>query len=299
MKKMLMVLLSLTFMVNSPLFLPEFGLNAPPAENLKAGSLSRSIVTPPPDKVCKGDKVPIVIQYNQINWPDPIEFGGVTDAGTLSNGLWSFPSGTVITTIQTTLTANNVGNRYVEFTSSDPADVFTTRVDFEVADCAYKLELNAWDKPKSDLASWNLYVYGYAHISTEPSVEGGGSYSIIVSGEVEDKDLKSGSKGLKCDLEGESSGSGSWDITGSKNKDNINLSVQFQEIDFGEGIAFHCVDPTGVMGEGITPIFESKTINPGDSINVSPSFSKGVSKYKFQFGESGSGQYTLIKRSKK
>lgn len=114
-----------------------------------------------------------------------------------------------------------------------------------------------------------------------------------------DQSLKSGSKGLSCELEGASESYGNFDVTGSKNKDNINLNIEYQETDFGEGVALHCVDVSGIMGEGITSIFENKSVSPKDSVPLNPSFSRGVSTYKFKFGESGSGIYTLVKRNKK
>ena len=220
-----------------------------------------------------------------------------TDAGKLSPDYWTLPTGGQILTISTTFTAKSLGKKELEI--ANVADPMAMVMNFEVIDCNYVLKLEASENQKNDLVSWNMSVGGDAVLSVNDTdvISNGGTYVLYFTGEIQDKDLSSGSKGLACELAGDSYGSGNIDVVGSNVKGSLNLNVEFSETEFGEGVVFHCKDVNDQ--ESVVPIFESQTVNPGNSINLQPYFAKGVSTYKFQFGESGSGTYTLIKRSKK
>jgi hypothetical protein len=300
MKKMLIFVLLIVFLGGTAFVPAGSGSHAPP-DNVSlqdAGSYYK-VATVPPSKICKGDTAPIVVGFFRFDDLDkPLDFIAYTDAGKLSADYWLLPAGGQYVIISTTLTAQNVGKKKVEIANA--VDPEALQLNFEVVSCDYDLLLHAIERHKTDMVNWYMLVTGEAVLSSSDEMKSqNGYYHLSFSGEIQDEGLKSGSKGLKCELQGDSSANGEFDVTGSKVNDNIYLSVQFKDTDFGEGVVLYCVDVSGIMGEGITPIFESKTVNPGDSVDVSPNFSKGVSIYKFQFGESGSGTYTLKKRSSK
>ena len=297
MKKMLMLVLSLTLVVSAAFLTTGTGPFSPPAsENLQeVGYVSYWLEIPPPAKICKGDTVPIIITYDG-NMDVPVEIGITTLAGTLSKSFWSFPPGKHFAFLQTDLTAKNVGKGSVDFASSLFDNVYPSK--FEVIECDYDLELRAYEERETDLATYIMILIGKGNILSQETVSGEGTYELIFAGEIQDEELKSGSKGLGCVLEGGAVGDGSFEVTGSKNKDALTVSIQFQETEFGEDVALHCIDESG--SEGVTPMFESQSVNPGDTVTLTNLvFSRIVTQHKFQFGESGSGFINVLKRSKK
>lgn len=297
MKQMLIFLLLLAFVGTA--FLPvETSLFEPSnKDSLQGGTIGYQLQLMPPKKICKDDTAPVLLLYYQTNVNVPVDIYMHTNAGTLSKSSWSFPAGAPFGVINSTLTAKNVGNRDVAVTSSLSKNVSDISWDFEVIDCNYKLYLDAFETKENELVSWDMMLTGKAKISSQDMNSVEGYYSPFFTGEIIDEKLKSGSEGLACALVGSTGESNEFDVTGSKTKNNITLSIQFKETNLGEGIVFHCIDNNGV--EFVIPLFESKKVNPGDYVPLSPSFSKGVSTYKFKFGESGSGTYTLVKRSGK
>jgi hypothetical protein len=296
MKQMLMFILSLTLVVSAAILTVGAGPFAPPeSDNIQSGTVSYVFVTEPPAKICKGDTVPIVISYDQ-DMDIPVEVGAATLTGTLSKSFWSFPAGKHFDFLQTDLTAKNVGQGSVDFVTSLDDPTYSRK--FEVIECDYDLRLLAYEKRETDVATYNILIDGTGHILSQDTVSGEGTYDMTFWGELQDEVLKSGSKGLGCALEHGTAGSGSFDVTGSKNKDTLTVDIHFNETEFGEGVLFHCIDESG--SEGVIPITESTTVNPGDSINLTNlKFSKNVTQHKFQFGESGSGFVNVLKRSKK
>lgn len=298
MKKMLMLVLSLTLVVSAAFLTAGAG---PFAYKLQSHSSVYGFETKPPAKICKDDSVPIIFSYRQEYSDEPVQVGAATLAGTLSESLWPFPAGdNLFAFLQTTLTAKKLGKGSVDFVVSVPDDpgASVMSATFEVIECDYDLKLRAYEKRETDVATYMMWIHGEGHILSQDTVSGEGTYDMVFVGELQDEELKSGSKGLGCALETGTSGSGSFDVTGSKNKDALTVSINFNETEFGEGVIFHCIDESG--SEGVIPIFESTTVNPGDSINLTNlKFSRNVTQHKFQFGESGSGTVTVLKRSKK
>jgi hypothetical protein len=301
MKKMLKFVLSLTLVVSAAFLTTGAGPYPPTADKLQSHSSVFGFEEKPPAKICKDDTVSIILSYRQEYSDEPVQVGAATLAGTLSESLWSFPAGDDLFAIfQTTLTAKKIGKGSVDFVVSLPDDSGggVTSATFEVIECDYDLRLLAYEKRETDVATYNIFIDGKGHILSQDTVSGEGMYDMTFWGELQDEVLKSGSKGLGCTLEHGTAGSGSFDVTGNKNKDTLTVDIHFNETEFGEGVLFHCIDESG--SEGVIPIFENTTVNPGDSINLTNlKFSKNVTQHKFQFGESGSGFVNVLKRSKK
>jgi len=292
------------------------GLFGPPARGVSAESpteryISIGWILPPPETVCKGDKVPVIFIYMVMNYTqapgggvtavpsdDPLEtnlFASTMDggAGTVSPTKWSFRGLQSSGRMSATYTATKTGGDQITITGMGVLPEGATTAYFQVVNCAYDFSIGGSvyvDDPHTKI---DTEFHGKAVIEIDENglVMGEGTYQYNIGIEYIPPDS------ITCERVLKSTNDSTLQVTGTASVDYVYYDFKFYPVEIKPAIA-HCIDREGKTIE--RELFPGGPVDISSEIHVSGGFgtSKSQVHVTLPFG-TGTLDYWFVKRKAK